>query len=159
MHETSAHGDLIIAMGERPRPHPATELFARLDHVHRRAAFGQPNGGRDASNATAGDNNWPGHLGQPGGAGPCRVTNSARVPAEPGSPRGQPAKGNDHKPAHGSPDRLQPTTGPGNRVLLNDQHPALGEQVKQIGQHCIPIGNIAEQVSRKSSVDVTAKSP
>jgi hypothetical protein len=32
-----------------------------------------------------------------------------------------------------------------------------GEQVKLTGQHCIPIGGVAEQVRRKSSVDVIVK--
>ena len=50
----AAHRDLIIAMRHRPGTHPTTELVMRLDHDHWNAPFGQPNGGRYASNAAAG---------------------------------------------------------------------------------------------------------
>lgn len=35
-----AHRDLIIAMRDRPGPHPATELLVRLHHDHGHSAFG-----------------------------------------------------------------------------------------------------------------------
>ena len=55
----SAHRDLIIAVRHRPGTHPATELVVRLDHDHRHTTLGQPDGGRDAGNATAGHDDRP----------------------------------------------------------------------------------------------------
>ena len=52
-----AHRDLIIAMPHRPGTHPPTELIMRLNHDHMHTPLSQPNGSRDASNATAGHDN------------------------------------------------------------------------------------------------------
>jgi hypothetical protein len=56
--KASAHGDVIIAMRDRPGTDSATELLMRLDHDHRYATLGQPDRGSDPSNAATGYHHW-----------------------------------------------------------------------------------------------------
>ena len=93
----SAHGDLIMAMNNRPGTHPPTELIMRFDHDHWHSAFGQPDGSGDAGNAAACDNDRLGKLGQPWRTSRRGVTNGASIP--PRSPTC--ASPNDHEAAEG----------------------------------------------------------
>jgi hypothetical protein len=77
----AAHRDLIIAMRYRPGADPTTKLVMRLDHDHWNAPFGQPNGGRNASNAPAGHDDGPRRAGKPRRAARRGMTDCASITA------------------------------------------------------------------------------
>ena len=58
-----AHGEVIIAMQDRPRPHPTTELLVRLRHDQGTPRSASPMGPRY-------HNDWPGHVGESRRAAP-----------------------------------------------------------------------------------------
>src|SRR4029453_2900590 len=82
-----------------------------------------------------------------------------QVAIEPPPTGRQPAKRDDCQPADGGPQSFGPKAGPSNGVLLNDEHPAISEQIEESGEKFVAFGNnVSEQIRREDSMYGVIKS-